>query len=110
MMTTYVCATTWKEVVRIYNETSETSPKTTMDRIIEYLGIDNTKEVFATIAAIKKHDARIYRENRKYTDSIPVNPLSIRCNRDNPVLYAGLDDIHPVHIDQLITELRKIDK
>ena len=43
-------------------------------------------------------------------NSIPVNSLSIRYNSDNPVLYAGLDDIHMAHIDQLITELRKIDK
>lgn len=110
MMTTYACATAWKEVVRIYNETRKTNPRTTMNQIIEHLGIDNTKEVFATIAAIKKHDGRIYGANREYMNSIPVNHLSIRYNSDNPVLYAGLDEIHMVHIDQLITELRKIDK
>lgn len=110
MMTTYACVAAWKEVVRIYKETRETSPKTTMDKIIEHLGIDNTKEVFATIAAIKKHDGRIYGANREYMNSIPVNSLSIRYNSDNPVLYAGLDEIHTVHIDQLIIELRKIDK
>lgn len=110
MMTTYQCATAWKEVVRIYNETRETNPKTTMNQIIEWLGIDNTKEVFATIATIKKYDGRISHINREYTNSIPVNRLCIRPLRDNPVIYAGLDDIHTAHIDQLITELRKIDK
>lgn len=110
MMTTYACATAWKEVVRIYNETGETNPKTTMNQIIEWLGIDNTKEVFATIATIKKYDGRISHINREYMNSIPVNSLSIRYNSDNPVLYAGLDEIHMVHIDQLIAELRKIDK
>ena len=110
MMTTYQCAKVWKEVVRIYNETRETNPKTTMNQIIEWLGIDNTKEVFATIATIKKYDGRISHINREYTNSIPVNRLCIRPLRDNPVIYAGLDDIHMAHIDQLITELRKIDK
>lgn len=109
-MTTYACATAWKEVVRIYNETRETNPKTTMNQIIEHLGIDNTKEVFATIAAIKKHDGRISRINREYMNGIPVNPRCMEYNYNNPILYAGLDDIHMAHIDQLITELRKIDK
>ena len=27
----------------------------------------------------------------------------------NPIIYAGFDDIHATHINQLITELRKID-
>lgn len=81
-----------------------------MNQIIEWLGIDNTKEVFATIATIKKYDGRISHINREYTNSIPVNRLCIRPLRDNPVIYAGLDDIHMAHIDQLITELRKIDK
>ncbi|MBS5368957.1 MAG: hypothetical protein KHY19_05795 [Coprobacillus cateniformis] len=110
MMTTYACAKVWKEVVRIYNETRETNPKTTMDRIIEWLGTDNTKEVFATIAAIKKHDGRISHINREYVNCIPVNPRCMEYNCNNPILYAGLDDIHMAHIDQLITELRKIDK
>lgn len=26
----------------------------------------------------------------------------------NPIIYAGLDNIHTAHINQLITELRKI--
>lgn len=109
-MTTYQCAKVWKEIVGIYKETREISPKTTMNKIIESLGIDVTKEAFATIAAIKKHDGRISHINREYMNCISVNPLCLRPLRDNPVIYAGLDDIHMVHIDQLITELRKIDK
>ena len=110
MMTTYQCAKVWKEIVRIYNETRETNPKTTMDQIIEHFDVDVTKEAFATIAAIKEYDGRISCSNREYTNGISVNPRCMEYNHNNPILYAGLDDIHMAHIDQLITELRKIDK
>lgn len=107
MMTSAECAETWKEVVRIYNETRESTPEVTVDKIIDALGIEKTKEVFATVAAIKKHDGRIYGKNREYMNSIPVNPKSAERNHENRMVYAGLDDIHTTHINQLITELKK---
>lgn len=110
MMTSKECMEAWKKVVQIYNETRGTTPEVTMNKIIDSLGVENTKEVFATVAAIKEHDGRIYGENRKYMDSIPVNPESVEWNYSNPMRYAGLDDIHPAHINQLITELRQMEK
>lgn len=110
MMTSKECMEAWKKVVQIYNETRETTPKVTMNKIIDSLGVENTKEVFATVAAIKKHDGRIYGENRKFMDSIPVNPESVEWNYGNQMRYAGLDDIHPTHINQLITELRQMER
>lgn len=107
-MTPKECAKAWKEVLRIYDETRETTPRTTMDKIVESLGIEKTKEVFATVAAIKKHDGRIYGDNRKYMDSISINPECVERKFGNPMIYAGLDDIHTAHINQLITELRRI--
>lgn len=106
MMTSTECAAAWKEVVQIYNETCTETPKTTMNKIIERLGTEKTKEVFATVAAIKKHDGRIYGVNRKFMDEIPVNPESVEWQHGNRMIYAGLDDIHTAHINQLITELR----
>lgn len=106
MMTSKECAEAWKEVVRIYHDTRESSPKTTMKKIVDIFGVEKTKEVFATVAAIKKHDGRIYGENRKFTDSIPVNPETVEWKSGNPIMYSGLDDIHTTHINQLITELR----
>lgn len=103
-------ASAWKEIVRIYNETREKTPETTMNEIVDTFGIEKTKEVFATVAAIKKHDGRIYGKNREYMNSIPVDPEIVEWRSGNPVIYAGLDDIHTTHINQLITELRKLDK
>lgn len=99
---------TWKAVVSIYKETRDYTPKTTVDAIIGKFGINVTKEVFATVAEIKKHDGRICEKNREYLRSVSVDPRNV--DRDSPVMYAGLDDIHTSHIDQMITELRGIDR
>lgn len=106
MMTSAECKEAWDEVIRIYKETRDTNPKTTMQEIIESLGMEKTKEAFATVAAIKKHDGRIYGANRKYMDGIPVNPDSVSWEYNNRMRHADLDYIHPAHINQLITELR----
>ena len=110
MMNAKEIASAWKEIVRIYNETRELTPEATLCEIIHKLGVKQTEEVFATIAAIKKHDGRIYGANRDYMNSIPVNLEIVEWRSGNPVIYAGLDDIHTTHINQLITELRKLDK
>lgn len=103
-------ANAWKKVVQIYNETKELTPKTAMCEIIRSFGVKQTEEIFATVSAIKKHDGRIYGENREYMNSIPVDKEIIEWRSGNPVVYAGLDDIHTAHINQLITELRKADR
>lgn len=108
MMSAREIAEIWKEIVKIYKNTrEEDSPEETMCNIIHKFGAKRTEEVFATVAAIKKHDGRIYGENRDYMDSIPVDPKNVEWRNGNPVIYAGLDDIHTSHINQLITELRK---
>ena len=109
MMTPAECASAWKVVVHIYNDTRETTPDATMNKIIDSLGIEKTKEVFATVASIKKNDGRIYGKNREYMNSISVNPVSVVWSHENRMIYAGLDDIHTAHINQLITELRKME-
>lgn len=103
-------ASIWKEVVRIYNKTREQTPEITINEIVAKFGKRQTEEVFATVAAIKKHDGRIYGKNREYMNSIPVDPEIVEWRRGNPVIYAGLDDIHTAHINQLITELRQMER
>lgn len=103
-------ANAWKKIVRIYNDTSDQTPEVTMNYIIRELGVVQTKEVFATVAAIKKYDGRIYGINREYMNGVATDPQITEWRSGNPVIYAGLDDIHTAHINQLITELRKLDK
>ena len=108
MMTPKECADAWKEVCRIYDETREVDrPDNTMDKILETLGMDKTLEVFATVAAIKKHDGRIYGKNREFMNSIPVNPDSLIWDHSNPMASSYMDHIHTAHISNLISELRK---
>ena len=109
MMESKKCAEAWKTVVAVYKSTRDTDPETTMQEIVRRLGIKNTKEVFATVAAIKKNDGRIYGENRKYMDSIPVNSESVVWEYGNPMLRVDLDEIHTSHINQLITALRMME-
>lgn len=103
-------AEAWKDIIQIYNETRAKGPKVTISDIVAKYGIGKTKEIFATVAAIKKHDGRIYGINREYMNNIPVNPQIVEWRSGNPVIYDGLEDIHTTHIDQLITELRELDK
>lgn len=110
MMNAKEIANAWKEIVRIYNETREQSPEATMCEIVQKFGVKQTEEIFATVSAIKKNDGRIYGKNREYMNSIPVDSKIIEWRSGNPVIYAGLDDIHTAHINQLITELRKLNK
>ena len=107
-MTPKECAKAWITVKEIYEKTRETNPKTTVSKIVESLGLDVTKEVFATISEIKRKDGRIYGMNREFMKSIPTNPECTEWSSDNLVIRAGLDDIHTTHINQMITELRAI--
>lgn len=108
-ITPEVAKEAWETVVKIYDESMASGeiPEKTMDKIIDALGRDKAVEVFAVISKIKKHDGRIYGENRKWMDSIDVDQECVLWERSNPMLSAGLDAIHTTHIDQLITELRK---
>lgn len=109
MLTPNKCREAWDLILKIYDETiSQNNPRNTMDRIIEILGLERTKEVFAVVAAIKKHDGRIYGRNRDFANSIPYNEECTQRIFGNPMIYSGLDHIHTAHINNLITELRKI--
>ena len=100
----------WIEVRKIYSETIEqNNARTTADKIVEAIGFDAAKEVFAAVAKIKKHDGRIYGENRKWTETVETSPEALVWDHSNALIHAGLDDIHTTHIDNLITQLRKIE-
>ena len=103
-------AKNWKVIVRIYNSSKTMPPDNTAKIIIETLGYDQAVETFAVIAAIKIHDGRIYGANRDWMNSVSYNPEAAVWSRENPVIYAGLDEIHTAHINQIITALRKMEE
>ncbi len=111
MMKPEECVEAWKTIIECYdNSIEKNNPEVTMNKIIETLGLDKTEEVFATVAAIKSHDGRIYGKNREYMNSIIINPECVEWKHENPMIYAGLDHIHTAHINNLITELWKVRK
>lgn len=106
-------AKNWKKIVEAYNSTRTMTPDATAKKIVETLGYEQAIETFAVIAAIKIHDGRIYGANRDWLNSVyyaskAYDSEVTAWSRENPVIYAGLDDIHTAHINQIITALRKM--
>ena len=101
-------AKNWKKIVEAYNSNRTMTPDATAKKIVETLGYEQAIETFAVIAAIKIHDGRIYGANRDWMNSVSYNPEAAVRSSENPVIYAGLDDIHTAHINQIITALRKM--
>lgn len=108
-MTAKQCADNWKRIVQIYKETRDTTPSNTINLIVAELGKADTYTVFATVAEIKRHDGRIYGRNRTRMNEEPFIPEAVKREYGNPMIYAGLDDIHTAHINQLIGALIDLD-
>lgn len=109
MMNNEQIANAWKEIVSIHKSEMNETPETEINKIIRNIGLKNTKEVFATIAAIKKNDGRIYGKNREYINTISINQEATEWKNSNPIIYAGIDDIHSTHINQMIEVLRLLE-
>lgn len=104
-MTAKECAEYWKQIVGIYKETRDLTPEDTAARIVEKISRPKAMMVFSTIAHIKEHDGRIYGKNREVMNRTPYVKEATVYEGYNPMKYAGVDDIHTTHINQIITEL-----
>ncbi len=101
----------WEIIVRKYKERDDNdTPRDLIENLVSTYDQALVKETFVVIAEIKKHDARIYGENRKWTDNLStkIDPTATEWNRNNPMMSTELDYIHPAHINQLITQLRSL--
>ena len=107
-MTARECADNWKKVIAIFNDSRDTNPKVTAERIVAELGKEDAMTVFATVAKIKEHDGRIYGNNRDVMNRTPYVKEATEWVSGNPMVHAGLDDIHTTHINQIITYLIKV--
>ena len=108
-------AKNWKIIVRIYNSSKTMEPDDIAKKIVETLGYEQTVETFSVIVSIKIHDDRIYEDNRNWINSVyfaskAYDSGATTWSRENPVIYAGLDDIHTEYINQILTALRKMEK
>ena len=103
-------ANIWKRICEIYDETRETNrPDVTMEKILYEIDMNGVLEAFSAITKYKKHDGRIYGNNRKEMEMIETDPLLEECSHNNPLVNTyKLDHIHTAHINNLITELLKV--
>ena len=104
-MTPNECAENWKQIVKIYNETRDETPEYTIGKIVEGIGKSEAYTVFSTVAKIKMHDGRIYGRSRDVMERTSYVEDAVEWKAGNPMIRAGMDDIHTTHINQLINAL-----
>ncbi len=100
----------WLKLVEIYKETRGHTPITTAAKFINAVGLESAIQVVSAIAGLKRHDGRIYGDNRNWTDNNIAKYMLLlytEHDRSNPLLSVGhLDDIHTAHLNQIITHIR----
>lgn len=100
-------AKNWEAICKAYDETRDKAPGDTAFRILEDMSFDDALETFSAVAAIKKHDGRIYGRNREFISSVPHMAEAEEISHANPLFTGLLDHIHTAYINQIIGEMRK---
>lgn len=105
----------WNKTVILFNAAvNNSTPDEVARRLIVQFGIDRVKTLFAVVCEAKRGDGRIYDENRKYLGpSLPESVLQDLEEDQMAVVKARighLDDIHPTHINQTISALKRIEQ
>lgn len=93
------------EILRIYDETRDTTPKNTAQKIVESLGVEKAGEAVAVMIKDCSWDGRISPANKDYWQNVK----SWEKNSERETLdVVGLSSLHRTHLDQLAGELMKI--
>lgn len=121
MMTFKELAVVWCGITSIYKENRDGSnrPDHTIEKCVEQFGHDAVAETLATVVRLKPWDGRIGAWNREWANGVEVNPKAVVHDENNGFLrrtfrvdgkpiMVDVDAIHMSHVDQLVTELRKI--
>lgn len=109
----------WSLLVDIFNEAvpspnyCRATPDDVARKFVEVFDIATVKETLAVVCEAKRYDGRIYKENRDYLKpSLPASVVADLAEDEMAIIKARigrLDDIHPTHINQTITALRKLE-
>lgn len=93
----------WSTIVFIYfdDRNHSSSPEITANRIVSEIGLQESLETFSVVCALKKHDGRIYGNNRNTMNQISFDPNCMNYR------FQQMDDIHSTHINQILTYLIK---
>lgn len=101
----------WKVIADEYHEErihGKDRPDVTIRNSIDTFGRDAVGEALATVIRLKSTDGRISAGTRSWAAGIECNPTACTYGPDNTFMYAGLDEVHPAHLDQLVRALRDI--
>lgn len=106
MLETKIYADAWKTIRQIHKECD--TPSECAERILAELGDQTSLEVLSAVVQLKPSDGRIHPHRRKFLYTISVNPDAVLWDHSNPLVYAGLDDIHTTHLDRVITYILRL--
>ena len=98
----------WTRVYEIYGETvAKDDPELTVREIIEKIGREKTKEIFAVVTAEKKWDRSISAENRAIMNSISTDPQGLGLENIFKALKSNriINAIYSEHINDMLTVL-----
>ncbi len=111
-------ADNWERIVTSFDANVRSNNGATPDdfakSIIADFGMNTVKETLAVVCEAKRHDGRIYDENRKYLKPfLPESVVEDLAEDEMAIVKARighLDDIHSTHINQTISALSKIER
>jgi len=96
------------------NRKTGATPDEVARRLIVQFGIDRVKTLFAVVCEAKRGDGRIYDENRNYLRPSLPESVAQELEEDQMAVVKArighLDDIHPTHINQTISALKRIEQ
>lgn len=94
-----------RELIGIYEETRETTPHNTAEKIISAMGTVKAGEAMAVLIKDCSWDGRISQENRCYWQKVK----SWEKESESEFLgVSAIDRLHRAHLDQIAADLRKI--
>ena len=94
-----------RELIGIYEETRDTTPQNTAEKIVSAMGTVKAGETMAVLIKDCSWDGRISQENRNYWQKVK----SWEKESESEFLgVSAIDRLHRAHLDQIAAELRKI--
>ncbi len=107
----YLIIETWDVLCKGHelSRKHEKGPAETVKYVIKKRGKRHVLNCLYAYIKIRPSEGRISRDNRDYLLRSGYADNNLAEWNENPVIRMGLDNIHPTHIDQIISELRKGD-
>lgn len=104
MLNSKELAETAKTVAEIYNETRCWKVSTSVEKMIEEVGLQNLLEVVSAMVQCKENDGRISKSVIKLAKEIDVN-VPTAYGRHDIKYFPHSEDIHPSSLDQIAWQL-----